>query len=187
MSEAYCTTGCFARLGTGYDRHCGPTAVTNLVLTLEEGPEKPRPSEVRQSYENETFLRIAKMGAKSRIYWNTSFFGHFGGTSDWLVLFLIRRAIREHGLPARSVKGPFLIRENNLRRELHKGNILYLMVHGNPRYKSHHMLCYGEQVRPEGILFRVADGWKAVPQYLPAKELRYGLFYAVSKAPANKY
>ena len=34
MRESYCTTGEFAGLGRGYQKHCGPTAVTNLLLTL---------------------------------------------------------------------------------------------------------------------------------------------------------
>ena len=29
-----CTTGRFEKLGKGYVRHCGPTAITNLILTL---------------------------------------------------------------------------------------------------------------------------------------------------------
>ena len=32
------TTGEFAGLGGGYAKHCGPTAITNLILTLRTLP-----------------------------------------------------------------------------------------------------------------------------------------------------
>ena len=45
----YHTTGCYSRLGKGYVNHCGPTAITNAILTLrrragiepEKNPEYP--------------------------------------------------------------------------------------------------------------------------------------------------
>ena len=31
-----CVTSQFASLGKGYQRHCGPVAITNLILTLDK-------------------------------------------------------------------------------------------------------------------------------------------------------
>lgn len=34
VQESYCTTAQFAKRDRAYHKHCGPTAITNLVLTL---------------------------------------------------------------------------------------------------------------------------------------------------------
>ena len=98
----YCfTTGQFAKLDRAYRRHCGPTAITNLVYTLAKREGIP----VSQSPEA-VFRRIAGIGRKRLIYMNADFLKRFGGTSDFLVPLMIRRSLRAYGLTGYSIRGP---------------------------------------------------------------------------------
>lgn len=101
---SYCTTGQFARLDGGYVRHCGPTALTNLLLTVnrrygylrtpadESVPAaEPAPADV--------FRTVCRIGRNILAYWNTDFLRHFGGTYDWLTGRYIRECFRYFGVP----------------------------------------------------------------------------------------
>ena len=180
MKEAYCTTGSFSKLGKGFDKHCGPTAVTNLILTLQEEREDlSQGIRSMRALQERVFLQVARFGMKSRIYWNTNFLGVFGGTSDFLAPILILTGMREFGLKGYVLRGPFVLTEKRMLRELEKGAVLYLMLHRNSQYESHHLLCYGAEERDGITVFRLADGWVGKARYLSAKELRYGLFYSI--------
>ena len=96
------TTGQFARLDKSYRRHCGPTAVTNLLFMLarlEGRPITEKPEEV--------FQKVAGIGGKRLLYWNTDLLKWFGGTSDLLAPLFIRSCLRQYGLTSYRVRGPF--------------------------------------------------------------------------------
>ena len=170
------TTGQFARLDKSYRKHCGPTAVLNLVFTLADMQglslaEKPE----------DVFRNIAGIGRRRLIYLNTDFMKLFGGTSDFLAPFLIRAALRAYGINGYKVRGPFPATERRIRKELDNGAILYLEVHRHPVYGNHHMLCYGYQIRDGKLMLRVADGWVARIHELPAGEELFSLCTAVTR------
>ena len=162
----YCfTTGQFARLDRAYRRHCGPTAITNLVYTLAArsgGTIADKPENV--------FRRIARIGGRRLIYFNADFMKVFGGTSDLLVPFMIRRSLKEYGIKGFSVSEPFPATTGRICRELDRGSILYMEVHRHPVYGNHHMLCYGYSVRDGRLMLRMADGWISRIHDLPAGE-----------------
>ena len=149
-----CTTGQFSGLDGGYHRHCGPTAITNLILTLNRRYryfDDPVPAEV--------FSAVSKIGQKKKIYWNTDILGHFGGTYDMFTELYIRACLKYYGIPVSSRNGadrygssdirPVTIRwsgfpaEIQFIRALDAGKLLYLQLHHHPCYGSHHLLCYG--------------------------------------------
>ena len=164
------TTGQFARLDIAYRKHCGPTAVTNLIYTLARKEGRPIP----ESPES-VFRKVARIGGRTLIYFNADFLKVFGGTSDILVPFMIRRCLKDYGLAKYSVRGPFPATERRICRELDRGAILYMEVHRHPVYGNHHMLCYGYSVRDGRLMLRIADGWIGRVHDLPAGEELFAL------------
>ena len=154
----YCfTTGQFAKLDRAYRRHCGPTAITNLVYTLAKREGIP----------------ISQM--------NADFLKRFGGTSDFLVPLMIRRSLRAYGLTGYGVRGPFPATARRICTELDRGAIVYLEVHRHPVYGNHHMLCYGYTVRDGRLMLRMADGWVGRVHDLPAGEELFALCTVISR------
>ena len=162
----YCfTTGQFAKIDRSYRRHCGPTAVTNLLFTLArmEGrtlTEKPE----------EVFRKVAGIGGRRLLYVNTDLFKRFGGTSDLLAPLYIGICLRRYGLDGYRIRGPFPATARRICTELDRGAILYMEVHRHPVYGNHHMLCYGYQIRDGKLFLRMADGWVGRVHDLPAGE-----------------
>lgn len=186
-AESYCTTGEFARLDGGkYHRHCGPTAVTNLIRTLliEKAIRDKKKIQADQAAEAEDpdriFRQVARTGRKYLAYWNTDLFGHFGGTSDFLVPLYLRRCLDENGLDRIRLRGPFPAVRRAMGKALREGAILYLELHFHPKYGNHHLLVYGYARDSRGRLcWKTADGWRQAPVYLPAEEIRFGMFMAI--------
>ena len=173
----YCfTTGQFAKLDRAYRRHCGPTAITNLVYTLAKREGIP----ISQSPEA-VFRRIAGIGRKRLIYMNADFLKRFGGTSDFLVPLMIRRSLRAYGLTGYRIRGPFPATARRVCTELDRGAIVYLEVHRHPVYGNHHMLCYGYTVRDGRLMLRMADGWVRRIHDLPAGEELFALCTVINR------
>ena len=162
--EAYSfTTGQFAKLDRSYRRHCGPTAITSLLYTLAQREGRPI-----QEKPEAVFTKIARMGGKRLMYLNADLFKRFGGTSDLLAPFLITACLRAYGLRGYKVRGPFLATGKRICRELDRGAILYMEMHGHPVYGSHHLLCYGYRFKDGKLMLRTADGWISHIHELPA-------------------
>ena len=64
--------------------------------------------------------------------------------------------------------GPFLATGKRICRELDRGAILYMEMHGHPVYGSHHLLCYGYRFKDGKLMLRTADGWISHIHELPA-------------------
>ena len=204
-----CTTGQFARLDGGYHRHCGPTAITNLILTMNHRYgwfDEPDPAEV--------FSAVSRIGKKRGIYWNTDILGYFGGTYDVLTDMYIRASLRQFGIPVGkmpqpdgqgetfpengrgaeaetagghivSVRWRAFPSETQFVRELDAGKLLYLQLHLHPCYGNHHLLCYGYTIlisddsRKREIYLLLADGWSRRTRYLRLKSRGICHFFAI--------
>ena len=175
------TTGEFSNLGkNGYRRHCGPTAVTNILLTLHHRhPFLPRPVSSR-----ELFLQVSELGRKKRIYWNTDFLKHFGGTYDILTGIYLREALARFGGKA-SVTPAMVPTKRGLLRALEAGDLIYLQLSHNRLYGSHHLLCYGYTTLrelhsgKEVTYLILADGWGKAPRYLPLSDLFFFHYFKI--------
>lgn len=173
----YCfTTGQFAKIDRRYRRHCGPTAVTNLVFTLAKLEGRP----LRETPE-EVFRRVAAIGGKRLLYINADLFKRFGGTSDFLAPLFISLSLRSCGLRGFKVRGPFPATARRICTELDRGGILYMEVHRHPVYGNHHMLCYGYRIADGKLMLRMADGWIGRIHELPAGEERFAMCTVISR------
>ena len=175
LGEHFHTTGQFGRLDREYRRNCGPTAITNLVLTLLQ-----RRGETPRLAPPELFREIAALGRRRVFYFNVDLFGRWGGTSDLLSGAYLRAALRRFGLGNHRVRRRVRLTEKTLEAALGRGSILYLQLRRHPRYGDHHLLCYGAEKSGEGkTLLRLADGWSAQPVYLPLQGLRRAHFVEI--------
>jgi len=161
--ESYRTTGEFEQLDRGYRNHCGPTALTNLVLTLFDRAGQP-PAEPKA-----VFRRAAGLGMRRLFYGNFNLLGRWGGTSDLLSPAYLRAVLRTFGLADARVGLRRRLNEKTLERAAAQGEILYLQTRRHPRYGYHHLLCYGAARDPEGgeWQLRLADGWTGRPVVVP--------------------
>ena len=180
-AESYCTTGQFGALDRKYRRNCGPTAMTNLVLTL-----RARRGETTRESPPELFRSIARLGLRRVYYWNLDLFGRWGGTSDLLSGAYLRAVLKKSGLRGVRVRPRARLTEKRLDAALGRGSLLYLQLRRHPRYGDHHVLCYGAETRVKDgkreTLLRLADGWAAQPVLLPLKGLKRAYFLEIEPA-----
>ena len=164
-----------------YRRHCGPTAITNLVMTLSEGSLLDPEEESRAA--KEVFRKVAGIG-KKRFYYMNAELGFFGGTFDFRAPGFLRQCSLAFRLPVRKIHHRRFLTEKAAKRALERGSFLYLELRYHKKYGNHHILCYGGREDSNGKLYlRIADGWSRLPCLLPAKEL--GLAYMVEVEPAE--
>ena len=191
LRESYRVTGDFDHVAEkGYRRHCGPTAITNFLLTIQE-KDAASPEDV--------FARVVRSGRRFAYYMNMDL-GVLGGTFDIRAGGYIRRCLKEAGFMHFRVKPRRLLTEKAARAALSRGSILYLELRHHRKYGSHHVLCYGgvETVyEPDGkeqksleagesekaskgscklkreLKLRIADGWNRTPQFFTVRELGF--------------
>ncbi len=179
--ESYCTTTQFHDLGPkGYVRHCGPTAVTNLIRAI-----KGREGQPLLETEDTTFSRLAALGSHLLVYLNADVFGIFGGTSDLLSGIYLRQALKQYKCKARVI-GRHFLNEKNVKAAVERGSILYVEFHRHPKYRNHHIICYSAEellVRSNQkeveFYLRCADGWSKEPQYLSLLSVPFGNFIEI--------
>lgn len=170
--ESYHTTRQFADRDRRYEKHCGPTAITNLVLTL-------RPDLADEAAT--VFDEVARIGRRSGIYWNLHATRHIGGTSDALAGLYMRRVLHHFDLAEARVRfsGPALAdavrRALTAEKDQRTQRVVYLAMHFHPKYHNHHLLIYGLDWQG----FRAADGWQAKPVWLGERDLRGAVFYTI--------
>lgn len=177
-NASYCTTSQFAVLDRGFVKHCGPTAVTNVLLTVlkERGQIFP---------ENEVFLRVADLGMKKRIYWNTDFMKMFGGTFDHKAGSYIKAALKEFDIENVTVNRGKRATEKNFIKCLNDGGMAYLELRFDKPYGSHHVVCYGysyvknEQTGQRKLYLKIADGWSHNPRYMESTDMMLNSFIPV--------
>lgn len=193
---SFCTTGQFMKLGKGYVQHCGPTAAVNLIRSLEKyadrnaGQNADRlagrgksavPGNRNRADPENLFLMCAEIGRRTRIYWNTKILGRFGGTSNPLTGIYLRRCLRASGDASLKARISFHVRitPDAVEEALRSGAIVYLQVYGHPKYKNHHMLCYGFRYKGGRREFLLADGWSPGPAWVGDKEIGRGHYLTI--------
>ena len=172
-NEKYLTVGRFRKLGKGYERCCGPTAITNLILSLQDDKESPE----------DIFLSVARTGIRRGIYVNMDLFKRFGGTSNLLTEPYIKRCLKQHDVQA-ELHYLGRLTEERLQRALRRGSYLYLELLFHPKYGNHHVLCYGARPTKDGWLLRIADGWSQRPVEMTIEDL--GRAYAIEVIHAEQ-
>lgn len=166
VQESYCTTAQFAKRDRAYHKHCGPTAITNLVLTL-------RPELAKEALR--VFDEVAALGRQSLAYWNVAATKRLGGTSDGLAGVYLRRVLKHFGCADARIRFAGPATAARVRAALQEGKIVYLEMHFHSKYHNQHLLLYGYEWQG----FRAADGWRSTPVILSESDLRGCLFFTI--------
>ena len=179
-----CTTGQFAHLDHGYKNHCGPTAMTNLLLTLHK---KHASLELYGLSPEQLFSEVAALGRHIFAYYNMKVW-IFGGTTMVLTDLYIRMALKKYGFKTVKVKphlfGSAAAQQKALLHCLDDGSLIYLQLLKDPKYGSHHLLANGYEVvtdpvkGPETYLI-LSDGWSSQPQKVLLSKLKRISFWEI--------
>ena len=180
--ETYYTTRDFDRTDRSYHKHCGPTAITNLLLTLAR---RRGLDELKAKPPEELFAAVAAIGRRRFTYWNIRDDVPLGGTSYVLLMGYVHACLRHFGLGRTKLSGRLAATPREMARELRKGSLLILSLYHHRYYGSHIVVACGvAEVRVPGraaprLYLKVADGWVRRPRYIAAEDLPRGGYVAV--------
>lgn len=158
-----------SEFGRGYYKnHCGPTALTNLVVTVLQ---KKRGQLLSDDEVQHIFEETASLGRKRLIY-NRRY-----GTTDIFLRFYALSVFKRLNVSdllrpgtRRTISG------DNARRLLSRGSFLITELFGHPKYGWHQMLIYDTDEKGR---FITADGFSPSPVYLDDKGIGRGLFLEI--------
>ena len=176
------TTRDFDRTDRVYHKHCGPTAITNLLCTIarRRGVEK-----ILQTPVQEVFRRVAAIGRHRATYWNIREEIPLGGTSYLLLWAYVQACLRHYGVDRYQLSGRLAATPQDLAREIRRGSLPVLFLYHHRYYGSHLVVACGvAEVAVPGhhaprLYFKVADGWVNRPRYIAAEDLRRCGYVAV--------
>ena len=165
-SYSFHSTGEFGR--GFYKNHCGPTAITNLIVTARQSQrgQALTPDEVKDIFEN-----VASLG-RHRLIYNRRY-----GTTDFFLWFYVKAAFKKLG--ADMLLRPVMrhtLSASNARKILSKGSFLLIELFGHPKYGWHQMVVY--DITDDG-LFVTADGFSPAPVLLDDAGIGRGLFLEI--------
>jgi len=179
---AFYTTRDFDRLERNYHKHCGPTAITNLLYTLAR---RRNMTELLETPPMEVFRKVAAIGRHRAAYWNIKDPVPLGGTSYLLLWAYVHTCLRRFGVDHVQVSGRLAASPQEMARELRRGSLLILSLYHHRFYGSHILVACGvAEVSVPGhhaprLYLKVADGWTGRPRYIAAEDLRRGGYVAV--------
>ncbi len=181
--ETFHTTGQFKDLGRGYQQHCGPTAMTNILCTLDRRYEYPS---VHSETPEAIFEKAALIGKHRLLYINTNLFGFWGGSNSLLIYFYLRACLRYFKVRDIRVRGRLFATAKQAARELEKGRLLVFQVYSHKIYGTHLVTAYGlsHYQAADGRIrtyFQLADGWSTRPRYLALEDVRVCGYFSLEK------
>ena len=171
MKETYCTTKSFSHIGRRQECNCGPTAITNAVLTLQDRDDDPE----------RVYQLVAETGKKRLTYWNFDLFHMFGGTVDFLTKSYLEKVFEKKGMRDIEVSKREKMTKENVINALERGSILYIQFRHHPRYGCHHVLAYEGHPGRHSYFLKLADGWSDKPRYIDVNELGRGYIIEISE------
>lgn len=199
FTESYCTAAQFEYVEQGFDRNCGPAAITNLCIALGAERRLHLPvdhSRLMQDISGlyyspdeaaeKIYMAVAMLGERKLYYINADIFHRFGGTSDLLVPRYIRAALRMFGLGNGICGRRKRTLEDRLTEALSRGSIVYIELHHHPLYGDHHILVYGIEEDGDRKAFRTADGWHHRPTELTMQDLAGSHMVEVEVRPRGR-
>lgn len=185
-TRSFASTGMFSRIKAAakngekeeiYHRHCTPTAITNLILTLAADHEYPK---LQGLSPEDIFRTCARLGMHTLLYHNIDRIPFLGGSPMVLTGLYLRLCLGYFGIRDVKIRPHLLAHQRSLVKAAEKAHPILLGMLFQKKYTSHTVLCYGteknDQGKPELIL---ADGWKRFPQNLPASDLFLISFWEV--------
>ena len=175
------STSEFSNLGTGYVNHCGPTAITNMLIMY--GNRFNVNSIKNAGGANNIFLNVASIGTANLYYVNTNILG-MGGTYDTLANNYIKACFNSYGETV-TCTTRFWLTYTTVEASLRTDHLMYLTLNGHDCYGNHHLVGYvyyrlfNSTYTQSAIYVKVADGWSSSPRYLDMQSLSTDRFWEV--------
>ncbi len=154
---------------SGYQNHCGPTAVTNMLIIY--GNRFEIDSITSQSHTS-IFSTVAQIGISNLYYINSDLFNVIGGTANALADNYILDAFDAYDVSGITIDGRFNTNYTNIEISLRNDRLLYLLLNNHDRYGDHHVVCYAYTRLVSSTdgsyvtYLKVADGWANSPRYI---------------------
>lgn len=150
---------------SGYDQHCGPTTITNIILAYS----KKYQGNIYSGRESSVFNNIAQLGINNGYYTNSS----NGGTYINCIYNYIVKSMNYYSINA-TVQNGKSITYNSIRNDLSNGSLLYVSLVDAENYNggNHSVMCFAynrmvSQTTGYYLSFlKVADGWNDSGRYV---------------------
>ena len=171
----------YSQLGNGYENHCGPTAITNMLIMYGQ---RFNVSSINNTNHHNIFFYFLTIGIANLYYHNTDFLV-FGGTMNALANNYIQNCFSSYGVTV-TCPATFYINYTTVERSLRTDNLLYIMLRGNECYGNHHLVGYAyyrlfnNNYTQSATYIRVADGWDTNARYLDIQSIGSDRFWEVS-------
>lgn len=150
----------------GYRNHCGPTAITNMLIMYGN---RFGVDSITSKTHTSVFTKVADIGMSNFYYINSE---TLGGTVNARVNSYILDAFGAYDVSGVTVDGRFGISYANIVTSLRNDRLLYLLLDNHDLYGDHHVICYaytklvGSTESNYVIYLKVADGWASSPRYI---------------------
>ncbi len=170
----------FENLGSGFVNHCGPTAITNMLLMYGM---RFSVANLAVSNRNSIFLNVASIGTSHFYYVNTNFLG-LGGTYGAFANSYICDCFSDYGISV-TCTTRFYVNYTTVERSLRTDHLLYLTLSGHEYYQDHHLIGYAyyrlfnSTYTQSAIYIQVADGIYSNPRYLDMAAVSNDQFWEV--------
>lgn len=173
----------FKNRGIGYHKHCGPTAITNMILIYDD---RYGISGVNASSDyGDVFDTVAAVGRNNMYYINSDQLG-IGGTANSTADDYIVDAFAEFNVTDIDVLGRYSINYSNVRTSLQDGCLLYAMLNDHDYYGDHHVVGYAYtrliSSSDDSLVtyLKIADGWDPSPRYIDITSSGVGKYWEVT-------
>lgn len=177
----YHTTSEFKNLNGGYVNHCGPTAITNMLIMYGN---RYNITSITSKTADDLFIRAAERG-RGAYYYNTDALGVFGGTVNVLAGEYIEAVFSFLGETVSSA-GRYTINYNNIKTSLSNNRLVYVMTSNHGIYGDHHMVCFAYTQLKDSTLSRyhtylkLADGHGTHGRYVDIATVSGDQYWEVS-------
>ena len=161
---------------SGYAEHCGPTAITNMLIMYGNRYNK---STITSKTSNQIFSTVATIGTSNSYYTNSS----TGGTTNSTANAYIRDSFNNYSVTS-TVNGQYNMNYTNIEISLRNNRLAYLMTTNHSYYLNHHIVCYAytRLVNNSGTYatyIKVIDGWASSPRYIDISSLSSNKYWEV--------
>ncbi len=181
-NETFYTTRDFDRLGQKYHKHCGPTAITNIICSVARRCSR---ADLLKMPREEIFRKVVAIGKKRATYWNIRDDVPLGGTSYLLLMGYIHACLHRFGMDSTRMTGRLAATPREMADEIRRGSLLVLSLYHHRYYGNHIVVaCGATEVSVPGnhaprLYLKIADGWVGRPRYIAAEDLRRAGYVAI--------
>lgn len=157
----------------GYDGHCGPTAITNIIKSYGN---KYNNSSIKSTSSQKVFEKLMEVNAEN----NGDYYASDGTTVETTPDF-IKKGFAKFGVTMQ-VYGMYTPTYYDIQNAVQGYRLMYLIVWNNKPYSNHALVgyAYNRLINEKGThlsFLKVADGWSHEGRYLPIASLSGDKYY----------